>query len=115
MPQVEFTGFVSDVRDKLGDVNLVCVPSDREPLGRVIFESQLFGIPVLASDSGGNSELIEDGSTGYLYALGNVNELATKLLKVKDNNHQLVDAQQFVLKDFPQRGHISKSLIFIMQ
>ena len=110
LPQVEFTGFVSDVRDKLGDVNLVCVPSDREPLGRVIFESQLFGIPVLASDSGGNSELIEDGSTGYLYALGNVNELATKLLKVKDNNHQLaLDAQQFVLKRFsPERTYLEE-------
>lgn len=110
LPQVEFTGFVSDVRDKLGDVNLVCVPSDREPLGRVIFESQLFGIPVLASDSGGNSELIEDGSTGYLYALGNVNELATKLLKVKDNNHQLIlNAQLFVLKRFsPERTYLEE-------
>ncbi|MDT8626256.1 glycosyltransferase [Klebsiella grimontii] len=110
LSQVEFTGFVSDVRDKLGDVNLVCVPSDREPLGRVIFESQLFGIPVLASDSGGNSELIEDGSTGYLYALGDVNELAIKLLKVKDNNHQLaLDAQQFVLKRFsPERTYLEE-------
>ena len=65
------------------------MPSDREPLGRVIFESQLFGIPVLASDSGGNTELIKDGVTGYLYKLGNVNELASQILKVKDNNYQL--------------------------
>ncbi|HBV6754539.1 TPA: glycosyltransferase family 4 protein [Klebsiella oxytoca] len=108
--QVEFTGFVSDVRDKLGDVNLVCVPSDREPLGRVIFESQLFGIPVLASDSGGNTELIKDGVTGYLYKLGNVNELASQILKVKDNNYQLaINAQQFVLERFsPERTYLEE-------
>ena len=77
--KVEFTGFISDVRTKLNDVNLVCVPSDREPLGRVIFESQLYGIPVLASRSGGNTELIDDGVTGLLYTLGDVDELAKKI------------------------------------
>ncbi|MDX7019633.1 glycosyltransferase, partial [Klebsiella aerogenes] len=73
-----FTGFVSDVTEQLHAVDSVCAPSDRAPLGRVIFETQLYGIPVLASDSGGNSEIIENGVTGYLYSLGHIDELAMK-------------------------------------
>ncbi|WP_116300054.1 glycosyltransferase [Klebsiella aerogenes] len=108
--QVIFTGFVSDVREKLNDVDLVCVPSDREPLGRVIFESQLYGIPVLASDSGGNSELIENGVTGYLYSLGDIDELAMKLLVAKENNYKLtINAQEFVLQRFsPERTYLEE-------
>lgn len=99
--RVEFTGFISDVRDSLSDVNLVCVSSDREPLGRVIFESQLYEIPVLASDSGGNAELIKDNVTGFLYPLGNVNQLSKKLKLVKnDNTHVIKAAKEFVIQRF---------------
>uniref|UniRef100_UPI0029317B5E glycosyltransferase n=1 Tax=Klebsiella aerogenes TaxID=548 RepID=UPI0029317B5E len=86
------------------------VPSDREPLGRVNFESQLYGIPVLASDSGGNSELIENGVTGYLYSLGDIDELAMKLLVAKENNYKLaINAQEFVLQRFsPERTYLEE-------
>ncbi|CAH0145709.1 N-acetyl-alpha-D-glucosaminyl L-malate synthase [Rahnella aquatilis] len=108
--RVVFTGFVSDVRDKLKDVDLICVPSDREPLGRVIFESQLYTIPVLASRSGGNTELIEDGETGYLYELGCIDELAKKLLVVKlDNTAIANNAKKFVLERFsPERTYLAE-------
>lgn len=108
--RVEFTGFISDVRDKLHDVNLVCVPSDREPLGRVIFETQLYEIPVLASNSGGNVELIEDEVTGYLYELGNIEQLSEKLKLVK-NDHTGIrgDAKKFIIGRFsPEQTYLAE-------
>lgn len=99
--RVEFTGFISDVRDQLQDVNLVCVPSDREPLGRVIFETQLYEIPILASSSGGNVELIEDNHTGYLYELGNIEQLSEKLKLVKNDHARVIaSARRFIISRF---------------
>lgn len=112
--QVEFTGFVSDVRESLHDVNLVCVPSDREPLGRVIFETQLYEIPVLASKSGGNTELVENNITGYLYELGNVEQLAEKLKLVKAD-HSLItsNAKDFIIKRFsPERTYLAELSLY---
>ncbi|WP_120506575.1 glycosyltransferase family 4 protein [Rahnella bruchi] len=112
--QVEFTGFVSDVRQQLHDVNLVCVPSDREPLGRVIFETQLYEIPVLASDSGGNTELVENNITGYLYELGNVEQLAEKLKLVKADHSQIkTNAKDFIVKRFsPERTYLAELSLY---
>ncbi|WP_226789974.1 glycosyltransferase family 4 protein [Rahnella sikkimica] len=108
--RVKFTGFISDVRDQLNDVNLVCVPSDREPLGRVIFETQLYEIPVLASDSGGNAELIKDNITGYLYELGNIEQLAEKLKFVKKDNTAIKNnAKDFIIKRFsPEETYLAE-------
>lgn len=108
--RVEFTGFISDVRDQLHDVKLVCVPSDREPLGRVIFETQLYEIPVLASDSGGNSELIEDDITGYLYELGNIEQLSERLRLVKENNVKIKsNAKKFIINRFsPEETYLAE-------
>ncbi|MFT4274116.1 MAG: glycosyltransferase family 4 protein [Pantoea sp.] len=112
--KIQFTGFISDVRTHLNDVSLVCVPSDREPLGRVIFESQLYQIPVLASDSGGNSELIEDGRTGYLYNLGDVEQLSTKLMLAKKDNRLISEnAKSFIIKRFsPEKTYLAELAIY---
>lgn len=52
------------------------VPSlSDEPLGRVVFESQGFGVPVIGSRRGGIPEMIREGQTGHLFEAGNVPEL----------------------------------------
>lgn len=47
------------------DVGLMC--SREEAFGRVTIEAMKVGIPVIGAQSGGTSELIEDGFNGYLY------------------------------------------------
>ncbi|MBF0195351.1 MAG: glycosyltransferase, exosortase A system-associated, partial [Magnetococcales bacterium] len=43
---------------------------------------------VLASDVGGHKELIKDGKTGYLFAAGNQDDLAAKVLQLLNINKQ---------------------------
>lgn len=73
---VEFKGFVSDIEQlrKICDVELVC--SHKEAFGRVTVEAMLCSNPVIASDTGANIELVEDGINGYLYSYSSVKELA---------------------------------------
>jgi D-inositol-3-phosphate glycosyltransferase len=57
---------------------LVCA-SDVESLPRVILEAMAFGTPVLSTSVFGVPELIEDGRTGYLCGMRDVDELTTGL------------------------------------
>jgi glycosyltransferase involved in cell wall biosynthesis len=59
------------------DVSLNC--SVCEAFGRITVESMKMGIPVIASNSGANPELVSHGETGLLYEQGNVKSLAEKL------------------------------------
>lgn len=63
---------------KQSDIVLVC--SKCESLGRVSIEAMKMGLPVVASNRGGNLELVEDGVNGYLYQQGNPVDLANKIM-----------------------------------
>ncbi|HSA55975.1 MAG TPA: glycosyltransferase [Gemmatimonadaceae bacterium] len=55
------------------------VPSVGEGLGLVAVEAQLCETPVIAFDSGGLSDTIQDGATGYLVPPGDVDALAARM------------------------------------
>ena len=46
------------------------------------------GLPVIASDTGANQELVREGTDGVFYAYGNTEDLAEKILLVaKEPGH----------------------------
>ena len=58
---VEYRGYVDDMRDVYRETKLVLMPSRwDEPFGRVPLESGISGIPVLCSGSGGLREAVGD-------------------------------------------------------
>lgn len=59
------------------DVGLIT--SRKEAFGRVTVEYMLASLPVIASDSGANPELIDDGITGLLYVAGDCAALSEKM------------------------------------
>ncbi|HEX7015581.1 MAG TPA: glycosyltransferase [Cyclobacteriaceae bacterium] len=80
-----FTGFLAPIFEATSLLNCVLLCTEGEPLSRGIFESQYLKVPVIASDSGGNPELIRHGETGLLYELGNPADLADKMIKIMDS------------------------------
>ena len=38
-----------------------------EPLPRVVLEAYAYGVPVIGSNRGGISEIVESGSTGFIF------------------------------------------------
>jgi glycogen synthase len=58
------------------------LPSQVDNLPNTVIESLMFGIPVLGSRGASIDELIEEGRTGHLVALGDVDGLAETLVKM---------------------------------
>ena len=59
-------GFRRDVPDVMRAVDVMCLPSHREPFGLVYVEAALAEKPVIACDAGGATEIIVHGETGLL-------------------------------------------------
>ena len=57
-----------------------------EPFGIVAIEAMACGRPVIASDTGGLREIIEDRVDGILFQPGNADDLAQKIEYLLDNN-----------------------------
>jgi glycosyltransferase involved in cell wall biosynthesis len=110
-------GFVSEKRrlaDYYAAADLLLFPSLADNLPIMIQESMAAGTPVLAFDTGGISELIDDGLTGWLAQRGDVGALAAKLRAILEAGvapeigiaAREVVATRFSMDDFVER-HLS--------
>ena len=79
---VTFHGYV-DPSTFLPSLDVLVVPSLwREPLGRVVFEAFAHGVPVIGADRGGIPEMIDEGTTGYVFDPSNVDSLRALLVQL---------------------------------
>ena len=76
---VKFKGYQKNVENYLPqyDIGLMC--SRDEAFGRVTVEYLMTGLCVIASNTGANTELIEDGVSGLLYQYGDTSSLANAI------------------------------------
>ena len=67
--RVRFLGDRHDIPAVLASLDITMLPSSSESLSNVILESMAAGVPVIATDVGGNPELLQEGKTGFLVPL----------------------------------------------
>jgi glycosyltransferase involved in cell wall biosynthesis len=77
---VTMTGEVPDPSPYLGHFDVLVNASDPEPFGIVLLEGMAAGVAVVAVDSGGPPDFIEDRRTGMLARSGDAEDLAAALL-----------------------------------
>jgi len=96
---VDFLGWREDVYSVLAELDLLVVPSIREPATtRVILEAYSASIPVVAFPSGGIPEIVADGQTGFLVSPSTPEALAAKIREL------LVD-RPTCLRQVAEAGH----------
>jgi glycosyltransferase involved in cell wall biosynthesis len=83
--RVIFHGDVSNVIKYYEESAIVIIPSIFESFGYVAVESALMNRPVVASNTGGLSEIIIDGETGILVTPGDHHDLANSVIKMISN------------------------------
>jgi glycosyltransferase involved in cell wall biosynthesis len=65
---------------------VLVLPSAHEELGSVLIEAMAAGLPAVAYDAGGPSEVIEPEITGLLVGAGDVEAMATAVARVLDDD-----------------------------
>lgn len=71
-----------EVMKRYAEADVVCFPSWWENMPMVCIEAMLSGAVVIGSDSGGMSEIIEDGKSGFLLSPKNPKAWAEKIEEV---------------------------------
>lgn len=78
-PNVRFLGRRSNVPDILRTLDIFVLPSLSEGMSNTILEAMSCKLPVVATNVGGNSELVVHGLTGLLVQRNNHEEMCRKL------------------------------------
>ncbi len=84
---VEFSGLLEGAKlaQAYRSADIVCIPSLQEGQGIVALEAQACGRPVIATLTGGLTEVVKDQQTGILVPPGEVESLAKAILKLSGN------------------------------
>lgn len=85
-----FVGAVPNATKLLGNYHIGLMCSRSEGFGRVTAEYMAAKLGVIASDSGANPELIENGINGLLFKSGDEKDLADKIIKFYNDRDLLL-------------------------
>lgn len=91
---VHFCGYCDHLPKKLSEYDIGVICSRAEGFGRVTVEYMAANLAVLASDTGANPELIEEGISGVLYPYNDIQALADKiryLVKNAEKRRQIAE------------------------
>jgi len=87
--RVHFLGKQEQVSELLALADLMLMPSELESFGLAALEAMACKVPSIATRVGGVPELIEDGETGLLYEVGNVESMAQGALSLLSDKPRL--------------------------
>ncbi len=80
--RLTFTGFREDIASVISATDVLVHAAEDEPLGRVLLEAMSLGVPCVAVDACGPSEIIEDGETGILVPGADAREMAARVIEL---------------------------------
>jgi N-acetyl-alpha-D-glucosaminyl L-malate synthase BshA len=87
--KIHFLGKQEKVNELLPLADLLLMPSELESFGLAALEAMACKVPSIATRVGGVPELIDDGITGLLYAVGDVDAMAAGALSLLNNRDRL--------------------------
>lgn len=79
---VRFLGRIDDVAPLLAAADLYLFPSESESFGLSALEALASGVPVVAARVGGVPEVVQDGITGALRPLGDIDGMAAAAIEL---------------------------------
>lgn len=84
---VRFLGKLDAVEEVLSVSDLFIMPSEKESFGLAALEAMACEVPVISSDAGGLPELMEDGVSGFVSHVGDVESMAKNGIHILDDNN----------------------------
>ena len=99
-----FLGFVENIKSFMLSIDIFCLPSLWEGFGYVLVEAMACLKPVVAFDISSNPEIVNQGETGYLIPLGNMEIFSEKL--------ELLIRDKVLREEFGRKGRARVESIF---
>ena len=87
--RINFLGKQDNVNELLPLADLMIMPSEMESFGLAALEAMACGVPAIATRVGGVSELIDDGITGCLFEVGDVEGMAAAAIALLNDRIDL--------------------------
>jgi glycosyltransferase involved in cell wall biosynthesis len=108
-PKVHWQGWVNEPRQFLGTLDLLVVPSSEfDPFPTVLLEAAQVGLPVLAANVGGVSEIVAEGETGLLFDPDDPRSAAVKLARLMAESKLLDQMSQRAISKANQEFSVGK-------
>ncbi|NMC64148.1 MAG: glycosyltransferase, partial [SAR324 cluster bacterium] len=82
-----FLGIRRDIPKLLSESDIFVMSSDWEGLSIALIEALTSGIPIVATDVGGNGEIIENGVSGLLSKPGDAEQFANNIMRLIMNSN----------------------------
>ncbi|MDF2809618.1 MAG: hypothetical protein K0S56_649 [Microvirga sp.] len=112
--KVALAGFRSPTEMNLATLDILLAPALGEPFGRTLVEALLLGVPFVATDDGGHSEIVARWSGGYLVRPDATAEqfadAAVKVLAVSEDVALPLESRHKVAEELAPRLHAAKIL-----
>lgn len=83
--RVRILGYVDDMGSWYAAFDAFLLTSANEGAPVVAIEAQAAGVPVVATDAGGTRTVVDDGETGYVVRVGDIEGLAHRLGRLRDD------------------------------
>lgn len=93
-----FLGKQNPVEEILSVCDLFLMPSETESFGLAALEAMACEVPVIASLAGGIPELVQDGISGFMASVGDVDTMAKKGIYILENETRLLEFKANALK-----------------
>lgn len=84
--KVAFAGFRSDIPGILTCIDVLVLPSYMETFSLTTLQAMGAGVPVIASDTGGNPEQVVNNFNGFLFETGNYKAFAERIVEMTNRS-----------------------------
>jgi N-acetyl-alpha-D-glucosaminyl L-malate synthase BshA len=84
-----FLGKVKDVKEILILADLFILPSETESFGLSALEAMISKVPVISTNTGGLPEVNENGKSGFMSNVGDVDDMSKNAIQILENDETL--------------------------
>ena len=106
--RVHLAGWRRDVSTAMKSFDAFLLTSHWEGLPRVLLEARTIGLPVVATRVGGVAEVIAEGRHGWLSDVGDVDGLATQLIRLLQNQNGQLHRGSNSVEALPKEFHLEE-------
>ncbi len=107
-----FLGNVPSIETILPVGKIFLLPSDAESFGLAALEAMACGLPVIGTAVGGLPEVVEDGRSGFLRPVGDVDGMAEAALSLLRDKEKLAafsrEARRRAVEEFPEEAAVAR-------